>query len=61
MLAGLPQNPNYANPVVNIERAQARQRVVLERMRDTGVIDAAAARGGAGRDAEDPHARPARW
>ena len=40
MLAGLPQNPNFANPVVDIGRAQARQRVVLERMRDTGVIDA---------------------
>ena len=40
MLAGLPQNPNFANPVSDFERAQARQRVVLERMRDTGVIDA---------------------
>jgi penicillin-binding protein 1A len=39
MLAGLPQNPNFANPVSDFERAQARQRVVLERMRDTGVID----------------------
>jgi penicillin-binding protein 1A len=40
MLAGLPQNPNFANPVADFERAQARQRVVLDRMRDTGVIDA---------------------
>jgi penicillin-binding protein 1A len=38
MLAGLPQNPHYANPVVNRQRAVARQRVVLERMRVTGVI-----------------------
>jgi penicillin-binding protein 1A len=40
MLAGLPQNPNFANPVADFVRAQARQRMVLERMRDTGVIDA---------------------
>jgi len=39
MLAGLPQNPGYANPVANFERATQRQRVVLERMRVTGVID----------------------
>src|SRR5262249_14698997 len=32
MLAGLPQNPGYANPVVNFERATRRQAVVLERM-----------------------------
>lgn len=38
MLAGLPQNPNYANPVSNLARATQRQRVVLERMRVTGVI-----------------------
>jgi penicillin-binding protein 1A len=38
MLAGLPQNPAYANPVVNMDRAIKRQRVVLERMRITGVI-----------------------
>lgn len=38
MLAGLPQNPYYANPVANFERAVQRQRVVLERMRATGVI-----------------------
>lgn len=38
MLAGLPQNPYYANPVVNFERAVQRQRVVLERMRATGAI-----------------------
>ncbi len=38
MLAGLPQNPNHANPVSNLQRAVQRQRVVLERMRVTGVI-----------------------
>lgn len=38
MLAGLPQNPGFANPVVNFERAQARQRTVLARMREVGVI-----------------------
>lgn len=38
MLAGLPQNPYYANPVTNFERATARQRVVLERMRTVGAI-----------------------
>ena len=39
MLAGLPQNPYYANPVTNFERATQRQRVVLQRMRETGVIN----------------------
>jgi penicillin-binding protein 1A len=38
MLAGLPQNPYYANPVANLERATARQRIVLQRMHTTGVI-----------------------
>jgi penicillin-binding protein 1A len=38
MLAGLPQNPSYANPVTNFERATARQRLVLERMRAVGAI-----------------------
>jgi penicillin-binding protein 1A len=38
MLAGLPQNPYYANPVANMERALKRQRVVLERMKATGAI-----------------------
>ena len=41
MLAGLPQNPNYANPITNFERARQRQRIVLKRMLDTGVIDQA--------------------
>lgn len=39
MLAGLPQNPAYANPIVNFDRAKRRQLIVLERMHDTGVID----------------------
>lgn len=39
MLAGLPQNPYYANPVANFERATQRQRVVLERMRTTDAIN----------------------
>jgi penicillin-binding protein 1A len=43
MLAGLPQNPYYANPVANFERATQRQRLVLERMQVTGVISAAQA------------------
>ncbi|HMN93239.1 MAG TPA: PBP1A family penicillin-binding protein [Hydrogenophaga sp.] len=41
MLAGLPQNPHYANPVTNLERATRRQHIVLERMRATGLIDEA--------------------
>jgi penicillin-binding protein 1A len=39
MLAGLPQNPSYANPITNLPRAVARQQVVLERMHETGVLD----------------------
>ena len=38
MLAGLPQNPAFANPITNFERAQRRQHIVLGRMHDTGVI-----------------------
>ncbi len=41
MLAGLPQNPIWANPVVNAERARRRQLLVLGRMRDIGRISAA--------------------
>lgn len=41
MLAGLPQNPIYANPANNPTRAERRQRVVLERMHEVGLIDAA--------------------
>ncbi|MFN7724667.1 MAG: penicillin-binding protein 1A [Rubrivivax sp.] len=41
MLAGLQQNPIHANPIVNFDRAKQRQKVVLLRMRETGVIDEA--------------------
>ncbi len=40
MLAGLPQNPHYANPTTNPERAAQRQRIVLARMVATGAITA---------------------
>lgn len=39
MLAGLPQNPYFANPIQNLDRARARQLVALWRMRTAGVID----------------------
>ncbi|MEY2688901.1 MAG: hypothetical protein RL375_3099 [Pseudomonadota bacterium] len=39
MLAGLPQNPVYANPITNPERARARQALVLQRMVAVGLID----------------------
>ena len=39
MLVGLPQNPHYANPVTNLERATRRQRIVLQRLHETGLID----------------------
>ncbi|WP_306563722.1 penicillin-binding protein 1A [Aquabacterium sp.] len=39
MLAGLPQNPAYANPIKSPKRAKERQLVVLSRMRAEGVID----------------------
>jgi penicillin-binding protein 1A len=38
LLAGLPQNPIYANPIANAGAAQKRQRWVLSRMLRTGVI-----------------------
>ncbi len=43
MLAGLPQNPIYANPIANLPRAQRRQRVVLGRLVAVGRITAAEA------------------
>jgi len=43
LLAGLPQNPAYANPITNLERAQRRQRIVLQRMVATGAISSAQA------------------
>ena len=41
MLAGLPQNPYFANPIRNFDRARTRQLVALSRMRSEGVIDEA--------------------
>lgn len=38
MLAGLPQNPVWANPVANAERARRRQLLVLGRMQAIGRI-----------------------
>ena len=40
MLAGLPQNPIWANPIVNFERARKRQAIVLARMQAVGLISA---------------------
>jgi penicillin-binding protein 1A len=39
MLAGLPQNPAYVNPIKNPERAKARQLIALKRMHAAGVVD----------------------
>lgn len=50
MLAGLPQNPIHANPITNFARAQQRQRQVLDRMVDAGMVTAAQA--AAARDEE---------
>ncbi len=58
MLAGLPQNPQYANPVANFARATQRQRIVLERMRVTGVISAAQLAAARAEKLDDPPARP---
>ena len=54
MLAGLPQAPSTVNPVANPKRAQARQRLVLKRMRDLGYINDAQLRTA---QAEDLHVR----
>jgi len=43
VLAGLPQNPLYANPITNLERAKQRQAVVLQRMVAVGLISQAEA------------------
>ncbi len=42
LLAGLPKAPSAYNPLVNPQRAQARQRYILDRMLEVGFIDAAA-------------------
>ncbi|NDY92957.1 penicillin-binding protein 1A [Ideonella livida] len=38
MLAGLPKNPAFANPITNFARASARQQVILARLHETGTI-----------------------
>jgi penicillin-binding protein 1A len=38
LLAGLPQNPTFANPITNWERARHRQLLVLKRMLDLGQL-----------------------
>ncbi len=43
LLAGLPQNPAYANPITNLARAVQRQHIVLMRMQVTGAITEAQA------------------
>ncbi|MDQ6627344.1 MAG: penicillin-binding protein 1A [Pseudomonadota bacterium] len=40
MLAGLPKAPSANNPVVNPDRANIRQRYIIERMFENGFIDA---------------------
>ncbi|MGI8435594.1 MAG: penicillin-binding protein 1C [Chthoniobacterales bacterium] len=42
LLAGLPRNPRRLNPHIAFEKAQTRERVVLQRMRDDGWLDPAA-------------------
>lgn len=39
LLAGLPQSPNYYNPLQNLEAAKARQKIVLNNMVKCGYID----------------------
>lgn len=39
LLAGLPRNPRKLNPHVALERAQRRQRIVLERMHENGWLN----------------------
>ena len=38
MLAGLPKAPSAYNPIANPKRATVRQRYIIERMRDNGLI-----------------------
>ena len=44
MLAGLPQSPSRYSPIRHFRAAKARQRYVLNRMAEDGIISAAAAR-----------------
>jgi penicillin-binding protein 1A len=41
LLAGLPQAPSRYSPIQNLDRAKARQKYVLERMREEGFISKA--------------------
>jgi penicillin-binding protein 1A len=43
MLAGIPQNPNVINPFQSVEKAKARQKIILNNMVKGGYIDKAAA------------------
>ena len=44
ILAGLPQSPSRYSPLTHFKRAKARQRYVLNRMAEDGIISPAAAR-----------------
>ena len=44
LLAGLPQSPSRYSPIQHFQAAKARQRYVLNRMAEDGIISAAAAR-----------------
>jgi len=44
LLAGLPQSPSRYSPIKHFKAAKARQRYVLNRMAEDGIISAAAAR-----------------
>lgn len=44
LLAGLPQSPSRYSPLTHFKRAKARQRYVLNRMAEDGIITPAAAR-----------------
>ncbi|MBX3631648.1 MAG: penicillin-binding protein [Bordetella sp. SCN 67-23] len=43
MLAGLPKAPSTYNPISNPKRARMRQQLIIDRMEETGFIDAAQA------------------
>ncbi|WP_221567346.1 transglycosylase domain-containing protein [Alkalihalobacillus sp. TS-13] len=40
MLAGIPKGPSYYSPVVNMDRAKKRQKIVLDAMVATGAVSA---------------------
>jgi penicillin-binding protein 1A len=49
LLAGLVKSPSSYAPTVSLERARTRRNLVLEQMRESGVIDAATSRSAAAR------------